>query len=165
MHSVESLIKSRHSVGSESDAIQSEASATQLEETDETDQEQENERKQRSRIYSFQRPLRRHHSVGSECDSEEPDETRHGRRFSVEEKEKKRDEATIQSRLSATQSEESDKSKVSPFGDIIVDVVVGIRSRIGVPFVVLAARSNKQLWHGISRLFIGEHTIITSTND
>jgi hypothetical protein len=108
MHSVQSLIKSRHSV--ESDAIQSKASATQFEETDETDLEQENEREQRSRIYSFQRPLRSHHSVGSECESEEPDETRHGRWFSVEEKEKKRDMAAIQSEMSSTQSEETDET-------------------------------------------------------
>jgi hypothetical protein len=98
MHSIESLLLSRHSVGSES-----EADATQSEEIDAADEEREKEREekhnsasveslrekdQRSCMHSVKRSLlRRRHSVGAAAGRERAG-TRHKRKIDRRRKEK-----------------------------------------------------------------------------
>jgi hypothetical protein len=61
MHSIESLLLRRHSLGSES-----EANATFSEATDETDEVKEKEREKRSIMASVESLLQSRHSAGSE---------------------------------------------------------------------------------------------------
>jgi hypothetical protein len=61
MYSIKSLLRSRHSVGSESD--------TKKELAEVTDKEKEQEKEQRIRMYRIESLFRSHHSVGSDCDA------------------------------------------------------------------------------------------------